>query len=485
MFRRPLPRGDARRRTIGDGYPVWAFLAQLVVVQFVLIDWGSLGQTKFSNPKPHFVIAASLAAGAVLLAPRRTGGSVRMTASIWLFVSWWVLTVLWAPSFGEWVNATITQFGSLAGLMVVGSLLPVDRLRAAWLGSLYFMIGYTYFFTLTHYSTATVLTDPTNGGLVNVGWHGPFNHKNNLAAYALCAAIMILAFERVQWRRRLGAGLAVLLVVLTRSGTGAGGMIATFLVFGLAGYYGKRSARKGSAMVTVVALVSAVSAAIAAVFLPSILGLYGKDLTFSNRTNIWEAVIPAIDQRLWRGYSLGGVWVNGSTEPTVTILRTIGFQVFHAHNGALEMMLEIGLAGFLLYLLVLVSTIVHGARVLRVEPSIGQLTLGYCTLVVIGSVTEVLTLGPWLSMLAMLCVLSLRLRKEADRGAPPVEADAAQASASRSLSTRAPAASAIARNPIPDRFAISSSDFEPSDWLSTQSTPISTERASIAPPIAE
>lgn len=59
--------------------------------------------------------------------------------------------------------------------------------------------------------------------------------------------------------------------------------------------------------------------------------------------------------------------MNGSTEPTVTILRTIGFQVFHAHNGALEMMLEIGLAGFLLYLLVLVSTIVHGARVLRVE----------------------------------------------------------------------------------------------------------------------
>lgn len=88
----------------------------------------------------------------------------------------------------------------------------------------------------------------------------------------------------MQWRRRLGAGLAVLLVVLTRSGTGAGGMIVTFLVFGLAGYYGKRSARKGSAMVTVVALVSAVSAAIAAVFLPSILGLYGKDLTFSNRT---------------------------------------------------------------------------------------------------------------------------------------------------------------------------------------------------------
>lgn len=52
-------------------------------------------------------------------------------------------------------STTIAQFGSLAGLMVVGSLLPVDRLRAAWLSSLYSMIGYTYFFTLTHYSTAT------------------------------------------------------------------------------------------------------------------------------------------------------------------------------------------------------------------------------------------------------------------------------------------------------------------------------------------
>jgi O-antigen ligase len=334
--------------------------------------------------------------------------------------------------------------------------------------------------------TSTRLADPLSGYVQNIGWLGPFNHKNNLAAFMVASMVVVLALEKNTARRRVAVASMLALVFLTRSGTGAGGMVATLVVFFTVRRYARQTARQGGMLAALAAMLGLVGVSVASVFLPSILQLYGKDLTFTNRTDIWAAVWPAIRARPWTGYSWGGVWLQPQTEPTGAILQRLGFAVFHAHNGAIEMILEIGLIGFGFYLCIFFATMDGGRRLLRSHPDVGAMIIAFGVFIVVSSFTEVLTLGPWLTALVLLRALSLRLLHETAAAGPSADGDELYGSrASRSAATSASAASAMARKGRPERFAMSTSERVPSDWFSTQSTPISTDRESIPPPIAE
>ena len=412
LMRRPVPRADVRHRALGAGYPVWVFFAQLSFVRFVFVDFGTVHGL---NPQPQFVLSLLIVVPMVALAPRGTFGRTRISLSVVLLFTWWTLSYLWSTLRVTWVSESMTVFASMVALTMIASALPLERLRSVWLNTLYAMVAYTFLFTAAKPSSTVLLNDAT-GGIANVGWHGPFNHKNNLASFMIVGMIVVLSLESVTWRRRTAVSLMFLLVLLTRSGTGGGAMFATLAVYALAGRYAKQSTRRGGAMLAMSVLLSIVAISAASLVGPSILQLYGKDPTLTGRTKIWSSVLTAIRAKPWTGYGFGGVWVDPSKEPTRSILRRIGFVVFHSHNGALELMLELGVIGLMLYLAVFVATVDGGCRILRAKPSIGRLVLAYCMFVFISSFTEVLTLGPWLSLLVFLRVLSLRMLSEAPSG---------------------------------------------------------------------
>ncbi len=53
-------------------------------------------------------------------------------------------------------------------------------------------------------------------------------------------------------------------------------------------------------------------------------------------SGVWQAIKA---ERPREGYGIGGVWSDPSVDPARTILRGLGFTVFHSHNGYLEMLL--------------------------------------------------------------------------------------------------------------------------------------------------
>lgn len=480
---RPLPRSDVRHQAVGVGYPLWVLFAQASVVVFMFIGFDTIGHV---SPQPYFALSVVLIAAMVLFAPRGTFRRTRVSVSVVLFLSWWMLSYTWSTSRATWISKSMSQFVAILSLTMVASVLPMERLRGVWLGGLYAMVAYTFLYTVT-VPGSTTANDAATGGIANVGWHGPFDHKNILASFMVVGMLSVLTFEHNIWRRRLGVAAMVALVLLSRSGTGAGAMAASLAILALTGRYAKHSARKGGALVTMSMLASVIAISGASLFLPSILKLYGKDITLTGRTDIWAGVWPAIRDKQWTGYGWGGVWVDPSREPTTSILRRIGFVVFHAHNGALELMLELGVVGLALYLCVFAAAVDGGRRLLKVDPALGQLVLAYCMLVFISSVTEVLVVGPWLSILVFLRVLSMRTLAERGHASPGSSETVgpSHSRARRPAAASASAALAMAANGSPDRVAMSRSDRVPSDWFSTQSRPISTERESIPPPIAE
>jgi exopolysaccharide production protein ExoQ len=73
----------------------------------------------------------------------------------------------------------------------------------------------------------------------------------------------------------------------------------------------------------------------------------GRDPTFSGRLPIWEFVIPMIGKRPWLGYGYGIFWL-GSGAPANLFWYWSKQYELHAHNGYLELLLDVGFVGFVL-----------------------------------------------------------------------------------------------------------------------------------------
>ena len=71
------------------------------------------------------------------------------------------------------------------------------------------------------------------------------------------------------------------------------------------------------------------------------LGVLGKDLTFTGRTDIWPYVWEAIDKRFWIGYGYEGFW-RGFDSDAASVWYAVSWQPSHPHNGLFELLLIFG-----------------------------------------------------------------------------------------------------------------------------------------------
>jgi O-antigen ligase len=85
-------------------------------------------------------------------------------------------------------------------------------------------------------------------------------------------------------------------------------------------------------------------------YFPLIAELLGRDSTLSGRTAIWEQVWVAILKHPILGYGFAAFW-QGMKGESYNVILALRFVIFHAHNGFLEIWLELGAVGLLLFFL--------------------------------------------------------------------------------------------------------------------------------------
>ncbi|MGL6339714.1 MAG: O-antigen ligase family protein [Waterburya sp.] len=81
--------------------------------------------------------------------------------------------------------------------------------------------------------------------------------------------------------------------------------------------------------------------------------LLNKDLSLTGRVPLWNLLIESrVVERLWLGYGYSGFWQpwEGVDNPAAIVIRLIGDWAVHAHNGFLDIILNVGLVGFLLFI---------------------------------------------------------------------------------------------------------------------------------------
>ena len=222
-------------------------------------------------------------------------------------------------------------------------------------------------------------------------WKGIYAHKNPFAQ-AMGVGILLQYYLAVATHEkvwRLGvAALEIALVVLANSATVLG-----VIVFATSAYGIFLLATRGGAIRPLVAMVGAPLAAAFAIVLICVPELFhtlsGRDSTLTGRTELWAWVWRIIQQKPFFGHGFQEFWDSG--DPLVgTIWSAIGWPAPNAHNGFLEVALDLGALGVLLVALVLVEALVRFVSLFSVPGALNQAgaSLIFLAAVVIHSGTE-------------------------------------------------------------------------------------------------
>lgn len=245
-------------------------------------------------------------------------------------------------------------------------------------------------------------------------WRGAFIHKNGLGQYATLNLLVLLALltssRQNKWLLVADAAFTLLLFLGSQSRT-------AFLV--------------GFVLLAVLALVITVRRFpnLLIPFLPIVLGaglllafnfeealaLFGRDLRFSGRLQLWNILWEMIETHWVLGYGFQAFWVapNG---PVLDLWSRLTWQPPNAHSGFLDIWLGVGIAGLAIFLAVFASAFARGWLSLRqISLRAGYWCVGYLTFFLLYGLDEINFLQPngtcWILFVATVVLLN--------RGAAP------------------------------------------------------------------
>lgn len=199
-------------------------------------------------------------------------------------------------------------------------------------------------------------------------WQGLFTQKNACAESTLFLLTPALALPAIgrhgQLMRTLYVVLCLLIILMTQSRTG---WAVTLAYLGFAGSLRvlRGCGRKEFLPLTAVLFGTTGAVVMALIAYPVLLfPLIVRAGNISGRAQIWGAIIASVFRRPLGGYGFDAFWSMLQGEATRVFAAT-GWVVTSAHNGFLNVALELGLVGLALVLLTLVQACRHASAAFR------------------------------------------------------------------------------------------------------------------------
>ena len=208
------------------------------------------------------------------------------------------------------------------------------------------------FLLLAAWSAVLAVGFPATGLDASTGhsgdWQGVFTQKNACGRAMVFALASVLACGGLSISRLMM--LAVFCAELVLSGSRGAWLLGFCIVCAMLALRWSsmldRKLRAAMLLLVVVSAVAGVTAAFSA--FADLASLLGRDPTLTGRTAIWHEVWIAIKQRPALGYGFSAFW-KGLQGPSWSVIVALRFVLFHAHNGFLEIWLELGLVGLLVF----------------------------------------------------------------------------------------------------------------------------------------
>lgn len=183
-------------------------------------------------------------------------------------------------------------------------------------------------------------------------WLGIFTQKNVCAREMLFLLASVLPFSprtRVLKQCRYAAAVAIVVVIVgTQSKTALLIMLLLLAGFPCLGLIRRISRGVLFVVVSCAIVLAGFAITLAASPFRLIASFLGRDGTMTGRTEIWHAVLQAITKHPLLGYGFAAFWLSLRGE-SANIILALRWAVPAAHNGFLDIWLQLGAIGLLLF----------------------------------------------------------------------------------------------------------------------------------------
>lgn len=255
------------------------------------------------------------------------------------------LSILWSAFPQKTTSDIITLlvFGLLG--IVISKYISFDQRLVTTAYTLGILIGL---------SVAVVFFAPSYGIDIDsraIAWRGVFSNKNSLGRVAAIELLVcVFLAVRSQSHRRLmwlaGSCLSVVVLINSDSQTALLAALvglAVVWIMRLRPWTPVLAARIPSVLLAAYFLLSSLIPAVG----PIIAGYVSRDPTLTGRTVLWQLSNQFADQKPITGWGFGAVWqVDGGVGQTIS--RSLTFIPGSAHNGLIDLRLQLGVIGVIL-----------------------------------------------------------------------------------------------------------------------------------------
>ena len=199
-----------------------------------------------------------------------------------------------------------------------------------------------------------------SGGELAGRWNGVFPHKQQLGQ-AMFLGVLALGWLTVHskgWYRTgccAAIALCIGVLAMARSETS----VVSVLAIPPMALAMRAAATSGVARlwaVYVMSILAIVMILALTVDLSSIMEMFGRDATLTGRAPLWGLLLEIVAEQPFTGYGYGAFWL-AHNPLVIRVIAVSGWYVPEAHNGYIDVMLQVGVPGLILALAMLFGTI--------------------------------------------------------------------------------------------------------------------------------
>jgi exopolysaccharide production protein ExoQ len=344
---------------------------------------------------------------------REIAAIVRANRLLFLLVALAILSTAWSPVPAVTLRRSIgLGFTTLFGIYFSCRYLIREQLRL--LGS---VLAVTIVLSVLAELLVPSMFPPVDA--VNLGgWNGVFLQKNDFGrVVALMAVVMMVRTRRSATATFAYVAVLVgLLAVSLKTESRTALVITIAMIWAVQAFSSLRW--RPRTLVTLgpaCALFSLLLISAAIPLRAGLAGFMGRDTRLTGRTEIWTLSLSSIAERPILGYGYGAFW-DGS-EQGAQVRQLVGWDVPSAHNGYIEIALDLGIVGFLICFAACSVAIRRAVAYVQNNPdNEAKWPLAYMLLTLLFCASESAFLASnsivWILFSAAACSVSLPLGRE-------------------------------------------------------------------------
>jgi exopolysaccharide production protein ExoQ len=394
-----LPASPARSTTFRGYYLAVSFFIMQATGFFGVIDrlkygeWSGKAGDHFTQSLNTLQILVSIYLFWVGYSKSKTislGAALLLTVVAYLFIS-----TLWSVDPETSFRRAVEYFFFVLGVIGIGNSLSADEYLGL-LKKLVFLSAIASLLLLPIAPAAVLMSDGPLRGI--------FSHKNVLGQ-VMAAGVLASLYEMRSGggNRRSCVAMIILffgLTVASKSSTA----LMTMFVFCAVELLLAISRRRFAIVMTIVTIPTLLIIWLSPDF---ILDILGKDATLTGRTDLWYFVNICISQKPLLGWGFSAFW-SQTNAAADEISMNLGWSVPQAHNGLLELLLEVGVIGTSLFAIVFLRNVWIGMRCLPTPANeVGKTLLLCCGGILLVGVSEEVLVDPSQISVGLLFVMGL------------------------------------------------------------------------------